>query len=253
MIDAIESVVSQTRPVQEILVVDDGSDDGTPDVVKRSFPWVRVLTTPSVGPGAARNAGAMEAAGDLFMFLDSDDLWLENHVQVLLARVRSGFDVAYGVTHTRDEISDRQFLIPDNGVGVHGDCFSGLLKWCFMVPSAMAVTRRAFFRAGGFGQGMLGEDWLFSLRLAAVFPFAFVPEVIASRVLHRESLCCLACQGEKILGLLCKVREMAHISGRDENGLADRIEAMMMLVEERGQEWETVQDWFEAMKKEDLL
>ncbi len=71
---ALESVRAQTRPVGEVIVVDDGSSDGTLDVVAR-FPDVVVLRQANAGPAAARNRGIAAAHGEYLAMLDADDLW----------------------------------------------------------------------------------------------------------------------------------------------------------------------------------
>ena len=84
------------------------------------------------------------------------------------------------------------FLIPENGVGIEGDCFEPLLRWCFLVPSSVAVSREVFQAVGGFESVACGEDWIFFLKLSALFPFGFAgPHPITLRRLHQGSLCFL--------------------------------------------------------------
>src|SRR5262249_4621066 len=79
---AVESVLAQTRPADEILVVDDGSSDGTADELARRFgARVRVLVQPNGGVAAARNAGVRAARHPLVAFLDSDDCWLPSKLE----------------------------------------------------------------------------------------------------------------------------------------------------------------------------
>jgi glycosyltransferase involved in cell wall biosynthesis len=73
--EAIASVRAQDRPVDEIVVVDDGSTDGTAELAEEL--GARVLRQSNAGPAAARNAGIATAAGDVIAFLDCDDLWTE--------------------------------------------------------------------------------------------------------------------------------------------------------------------------------
>ena len=82
----IESVLRQTRPVLEVVIVDDGSTDATADVV-RSFedPRVRLISQANRGVSAARNAGIAAAAGDHIGFVDSDDLWLPGDAEAAMA------------------------------------------------------------------------------------------------------------------------------------------------------------------------
>ena len=122
-LEAIESVMRQPRFQVEIILVDDGSTDDTVAEVISLFPEIKTIMLNGVGPGQARNAGAAASSGDILMFLDSDDLWLENHVQQLVNVLTRGFRIAYGVAETKDEINGVDFLIPENGAGPEGDCF----------------------------------------------------------------------------------------------------------------------------------
>src|SRR5687768_4619560 len=78
---AIQSVSAQTFQDLELIVVDDGSTDGTADVVKRLAPNAVVITQRNAGPGAARNAGIARASGRFVGFLDADDLWFPNKLE----------------------------------------------------------------------------------------------------------------------------------------------------------------------------
>ncbi len=190
VLEAVASVYCQHRPVDEVIVVDDGSTDGSGEAVGARFSQVTVLRTPGVGPGAARNTGAYRARGEVLFFLDSDDFWLPQHGERLAAVLERGFAVAYAVTWTLDLVSGGEFCIPDAGAGQEGDLFGVLRRWCCLVPSAFAVRRRVFLAAGGFGRGDLGEDWELFCRLARDHPFGFAgPEPTVVRRLHAGSAC----------------------------------------------------------------
>jgi glycosyltransferase involved in cell wall biosynthesis len=79
---AIESVLAQTLPADEMLVIDDGSSDTTPDVVRRYQPGVSYRWQRNQGAGSARNLGIRESKGDLLAFLDADDLWLPDKLRL---------------------------------------------------------------------------------------------------------------------------------------------------------------------------
>ena len=79
---AIDSVLSASRAGDELIVVDDGSTDDTPAVLARYTDRVRVIVTPGLGAGAARNIGVSEARQSLIAFLDSDDEWTRDRLEI---------------------------------------------------------------------------------------------------------------------------------------------------------------------------
>ena len=253
VLKAIESALVQDAYQPEVIVVDDGSTDGTKWAIKTRFPGIRVISTPALGPGLARNEGVMAATGQVFMFLDSDDIWLPHHVKSLMQYIRRGFQVAYGVTRTKDCLGRSEFLIPEAGRGISGQCFTELARWCFMVPSSVAITRKAFEDTGGFGQGDVGEDWAFFLRLSALYPFGFTPEIISHRLLHEGSLCCLRDGDTKIQEILRRIMEVLETSDRALPKDIERIQKMQVLTNEGGQRWQTVQDWYMGMRRQGLV
>jgi glycosyltransferase involved in cell wall biosynthesis len=95
--ETLRSVLSQTRAANEIIVVDDGSTDGTAEAVKQFGKDVRLIRQLNQGAGAARNRGLAEATGEFIHFMDSDDLSSLNTYECQLDAIRkSGADVAYG-------------------------------------------------------------------------------------------------------------------------------------------------------------
>jgi teichuronic acid biosynthesis glycosyltransferase TuaG len=105
---SIESVLAQTHPRLELLVVDDGSTDGTQTLVERYVQGdarVRMLRQPSnAGVAAARNAGIGAAVGDCIAFLDSDDRWHPRKLELQLAQMRrAGARISYSAYQRVDE------------------------------------------------------------------------------------------------------------------------------------------------------
>jgi len=93
--EAIESILAQTAPPGEIIVVDDGSSDGTIEPASR-YP-VRVLRTPHRGIGPARNRGVGASSGELIAFLDSDDLWTPRKLELQTAALAAeAADIVFG-------------------------------------------------------------------------------------------------------------------------------------------------------------
>jgi glycosyltransferase involved in cell wall biosynthesis len=253
VLQALESITQQQWNGLEVIVVDDGSSDNTCPEVIANFPDVQLILLDGMGPGKARNAGADAAQGDYLMFLDSDDLWLDGHIEKLMEVLNYGFEVAYGTTSTIDEINGGQFLIPENGSGLEGDCFNEMLRWCFMVPSATALSRKAFQSVGGFCDAQYGEDWTFFTRLAAQYPFGFAgPEPITLRRLHAGSLCFLA-DGQKPLAIIRQMLTVVKNEPRATNADQRRFMMLEEWTSRNAGRWSTIQEWYQSMLQEDII
>ena len=248
---AIASVVDQETPVDEIIVVDDGSTDHTVALVAARFPEVRLLRRSGLGPGLARNAGVDTACGEVVMFLDSDDVWLPGHVSSLMRTLARGYSVAYGVAKNCDQIRGGEFCIPEFGKAVEGHCLAALARWCFFVPSAMAVKTEAYAVVGGFGGEELGEDWSFFIRLAQRFPFGFCgEEPITLRHLHQGSLCNGA-NINRLDALLVSVSlALAETDASAED--MNNFQALAEWTRQQG-DWQTIQQWYISLKQEDFI
>jgi glycosyltransferase involved in cell wall biosynthesis len=187
---ALDSVRSQTRKAGEIVVVDDGSTDGTARFVQESCPEVRLLRQDNRGVSAARNAGIRAAEGDLIAFLDSDDEWLPFKLERQLQVMEESPGVP--LCHT-NEIWIR------NGRRVNpmrkhqkfgGFIFEKALASCVISPSSVLVDRRLFDAVGLFDESLPAcEDYDLWLRVCARFPVLFVDEpLIVKHGGHEDQL-----------------------------------------------------------------
>ncbi len=147
---ALESVLGQTFRDYEIIVVDDGSTDSTPDILKSFNGRIKYVCQRKQGSGAARNRGIQEAKGEYIAFLDSDDYWvpekLEEQVKVLDAHKNVG--IVYARMPIVNEKGERLGTKP---AGVSGRNFKELLEVWGDIPTSTVLTRRECFdRAGMF-------------------------------------------------------------------------------------------------------
>jgi glycosyltransferase involved in cell wall biosynthesis len=162
ILETIASVKSQTLAPIEIIIVDDGSTDGTSDKVK-SIPGVTLVVQANRGPSAARNRGAAVASGDWLAFLDADDVW---HPEKLKVQSELFFDDTTLVYCNRTNIGDLggRSVLQSEGVTLYeGEVFSKLLEeGNFITASSVVISRRVFQACGGFceDEEILGvEDW----------------------------------------------------------------------------------------------
>jgi len=189
---AVQSVLSQTRPPDEVVVVDDGSTDDTAAQLASYSSRIRIVRQPNQGVAASRNRGVREARGDLLAFLDGNDLWEPDKLAVQLAAARenptAGLVVVDGVIFDEGGVvGDHLFggpvrdLIAAAGSAARARCYE-----YFLTSKLIATTSQVMMPAGVLAPVgpsdptfPLASDYDLYLRVAARYDVAWVDRKLA--------------------------------------------------------------------------
>jgi glycosyltransferase involved in cell wall biosynthesis len=190
--EAIDSALAQTYAPLEIIVVDDGSIDETPEVLAEYGERIRVVRQQNQGVAMARNTGIAAARGEIIAFLDSDDLWEPRKLELQIARFEA--DPSLGLVHCGVEM----FGAGGNTLQVY---LGGLEGWVagemlrldreviIALGSSIMVPKRVAEEIGGFDQRLPpSEDWDFCYRIATRYPIGYVAEVLMRYRMHDSGI-----------------------------------------------------------------
>lgn len=190
LLEAVESVLAQRACAFELIVVDDGSSDGTESALVRLASQLCYVRQEHRGVSAARNAGARLARGEWVAFLDSDDLWLPNKLAAQLEfHRREG-----GIPISQTEETWIRHGVRVNPCAHHrkpsGDIFVPSLARCLVSPSAVMLRREVFESADGFDESLtVCEDYDLWLRLSRRHAIGLVPKaLVVKRGGHADQL-----------------------------------------------------------------
>ena len=214
VVRAIDSVLAQTRAVDEIIVVDDGSSDGTGDELARRYgERILYMRQDNAGVSAARNRGLALARGRYLALLDSDDEWLPEktarQVAFLEARPDIGLVLCNVMRMNPDgsqiDVFDRRRQIPEDGPA---------LRWVLrdpaLAPLSVLMRREVYDDVGGFDAGLrTAEDLEFHLRVAARWPIGVVAEPLARALRGHDGLSALASTEDDYIRVMERAAEAA--------------------------------------------
>jgi glycosyltransferase involved in cell wall biosynthesis len=183
VVEAVESILAQTRPPDEIIIVDDGSTDGSGELILERYgsnPLVRLIRQPNRGVSAARNAAIAASTSPLLAFLDADDKWLPRRVEIQAALMENNdgcmivlpsavlSDAKSGATWIEgDKIDKRNYLR------------SFFRHDCLIVTSGVMLRNSAVEQVGPFDESLyMGEDADLWLRVIKRFGFEHLPQPV---------------------------------------------------------------------------
>src|SRR5215469_655972 len=186
VVEAIRSVLVQREVRFELIVVDDGSTDGTPaavdDTLENATAPVRFIRTERRGVAAARNLGVEAAMAPLIGFLDSDDLWKPEKLSRQLSYLRDHRE--YRISQCNESwVRDGRRVNPGLRHLKHaGDIFIGSLRTCLISPSAVIMETDLFRDLGGFDETMTAaEDYDLWLRILLRYEVGLLEEMLVVR------------------------------------------------------------------------
>jgi len=177
--ETINSALAQTYTNIEIIVVDDGSNDSTFEIASGFGDKIKLFKTANSGVSRARNFAVEKAKGDWLAFIDADDLWEVNKLELQMCNLgnrRWSHTNSLYIGEEQDGKTSRSDLSPQFGDWV----FSHLLVDNFITTSTVIIEKKLFLESGGFDESMKAmEDWKLWLTIAEHEKLHYCPEILA--------------------------------------------------------------------------
>lgn len=176
--EAIASIIAQSVPPAQVIVVDDGSTDASAAQVARFAPAVTLLRQPNRGAAAARNTGVAAAIHPLVAFLDADDAWPHDRLAVMLAaQAAANADLVFGAV--RQCLGSVGPAAPPHGAAIPG-----------RLPGSMLLKRCLFTTIGAFDESLRSAEMIDWVARATAFGItqASVPDIVLYRRIHGANM-----------------------------------------------------------------
>ncbi|MEO1184545.1 MAG: glycosyltransferase [Cyanobacteria bacterium J06636_27] len=176
--ETIESVLNQTFSNLELIIIDDGSQDSTLKVISDiKDSRLKVFSYKNAGVAISRNRGIKKSVGEFIAFLDADDLWTSDKLEVQLEALQSKPQAALAYSWVDYINAEGEFLHNGNHITINGNAYKQMLVENVLENGSNPLVRReALIYVGGFNQSLTpAEDWDMWLRLAACYDFVTVP------------------------------------------------------------------------------
>ena len=224
---AIDSVLKQSLNPYEIIVVDDGSDDGTSEMIQNKYKSIKLIQQQNNGVSAARNNGIKHAKGDWIALLDSDDEWTEKKLENQVDRLIKTPE--YDFCHT-NEIWIR------NGVRVNqrkkhekygGYIFDKCLDICRISPSSVLFRKNILDHVGGFDDQLpVCEDYDLWLRITAEYRILFIDDPLIIKYGGHDDQLSHGVEGIEFF----RIKSLENLLERSELSTDNRILSIQMII-----------------------
>jgi glycosyltransferase involved in cell wall biosynthesis len=188
---AIESILAQTYRAQEIIVVDDGSTDNTREALEPYKDSIIYVYQKNAGEPAARNTGIRHSTGEYIAYLDADDLWLPDKLQLQMEyfRTHPQCDLVYTDMMTFDDQGIIECSVRSSRARVYssGKIFPQLFRETLFGSGSVVLRKAAAEKAGGFDETFfVGSDYEMWLRMSRSFEFGYVDKPLLMYRQHRD-------------------------------------------------------------------
>lgn len=190
--EAVESALGQTYPNIEVIVVDDGSTDNSLEVLEKYRDRIKIIEQKNSGVCVARNRGVAESKGEYVAFLDADDVWLPEKIELQIDVFENDSTVSFSNTGAITIGTDGT-QIGELSPGMTGRVTEGLLLFeqsVMVAPASTGFIRKETFLAlNGFDARLsTAADWDFCFRASLLGPFGFVDAPVVKYRLHGNNM-----------------------------------------------------------------
>ncbi len=187
---AMDSVLNQSFSDYELIIVDDGSTDGTEDLFNSQNPRIKYIKTDNFGVSAARNKGIKESRGEHIAFLDSDDIWQKEKLQENYKFLKDNPHIKIHQTNDIWIRNNRRVNPAKKHIKESGDIFQRSLQLCLISPSAVVISRKLFEKYGLFDEALPAcEDYDLWIRITPFENIGLINKNLVTRYAgHHDQL-----------------------------------------------------------------
>ena len=172
---AIKSVLNQTISVNEIIIVDDGSDDGTSEFIHSNYPNLKYIFQSNSGVSAARNTGIKAASSNWIAFLDSDDAWVTNKIQKQITELELNLEINFCHSNEIWIRNGKEIKQKNTHKKFGGFIFDKCLDKCRISPSTVICRKSLLIKLNGFDEDLaICEDYDLWLRITSDNPVIYI-------------------------------------------------------------------------------